>query len=41
MQNIATNVLETVEDPYKVDDWVVVKFRPDWFPRQILEVCDI
>ena len=35
------NVEETIEDPYKVDDWVVVKFGSDWFPGQILEVNGI
>ena len=41
MQHIATNVIETIEDPYKVDDRVAVKFGSDWFPGQILEVYDV
>ena len=41
IQNIATNVVETIEDHYKADDWVAVKFGSDWFPGHILEVYDI
>ena len=41
IQNIAANVVETVEDPYKVDDWVAAKFSSDWFPGKIPEVYDI
>ena len=41
IQNIATNVVETIEDRYKADDWVAVKFGSDWFPGHILEVYDI
>ena len=41
IQNIATNVVATIEHPYKVDDWVAVKFGFDWFPGLILEVYDI
>ena len=41
IQNIATNTAETIEDPYKVDDWVAVKFGSDWFPGQIRDVYDI
>ena len=41
IQNIATNAVKTIEDIYKVDDWVAVKFGSDWFPGQILGVYDI
>ena len=40
IQNIATNVVEAIQDPYKVDDWVAVKFGSEWFPGQVLEVYD-